>query len=48
MVEALDDLFETIDSEKYYPAMNVMGNALFGQISSLAGAREEIDRRCHC
>ena len=42
MVEALDDLFETIDPKKYYPVMTVLGNALFGQISRVAGVREAL------
>ena len=42
MVDALDELFETIDPKKYYPVMNVMGNAIFGQISRVAGAREAL------
>ena len=41
MVQALGDLFETIDPDKYIPIMTVMGNALFGRISSIAGAREK-------
>ena len=42
MVQELDELFETIDPEKYYPVMTLLGNAIFGQISSIAGAREEM------
>ncbi len=42
MVAALDDLFETIDPEKYYPVMTVMGNAIFGQVSGVAGVREAL------
>ncbi len=42
MVEALDSLFVTIDPEKYYPVMTVLGNAIFGQISRVAGAREAL------
>jgi|GEM_PF-4693943 len=38
MVDALDDLFEPIDPEKYFSVMTVMGNAIFGRISSVAGA----------
>lgn len=41
MVKELDGLFETLDPEKYIPVMTVMGNALFGRISKVAGAREE-------
>ena len=42
MVRALDGLFETIDPQRYIPVMTVMGNAIFGQISSMAGAREQL------
>jgi len=42
MVEKLDGLFETIDPDKYIPVMTVMGNAIFGRISSMAGAREKL------
>ncbi|MFK7853643.1 MAG: ABC transporter transmembrane domain-containing protein [Granulosicoccus sp.] len=42
MVQELGDLFETIDPEKYIPVMTVMGNALFGRISKMAGAREKM------
>ena len=42
MVDALDGLFETIDPQKYIPVMTVMGNALFGRISSMVGARENL------
>ncbi len=42
MVEAMDGLFERIDPSKYFPAMSVMGNALFGRISAVAGARESL------
>ena len=42
MVEALDGLFETLDPEKYIPVMTLMGNALFGRVSSIAGAREKM------
>jgi CRP-like cAMP-binding protein len=42
MVEELGELFETIDSQKYMPVMTVMGNAIFGRISKMAGARENL------
>ncbi|OED35221.1 ABC transporter ATP-binding protein [Chromatiales bacterium (ex Bugula neritina AB1)] len=42
MVQAMDGLFETIDPEKYIPVMTVMGNAIFGRISGIAGARETL------
>ncbi|NUH64073.1 cyclic nucleotide-binding domain-containing protein [Sulfitobacter sp. S0837] len=41
MVAELDGLFETIDPSKYFPVMTVLGNAIFGRISILAGAREK-------
>ncbi|MEM5542724.1 ABC transporter transmembrane domain-containing protein [Sulfitobacter sp. AS92] len=41
MVAELDGLFEKIDPKKYIPVMSVLGNAIFGRISSLAGAREK-------
>ncbi|MFK7997388.1 MAG: ABC transporter transmembrane domain-containing protein [Granulosicoccus sp.] len=41
MVQELGELFETIDAQKYIPVMTVMGNALFGRISAMAGAREK-------
>lgn len=42
MVKGLDGLFETISPEKYYPVMTAMGNAIFGRVSRIAGAREEL------
>ncbi len=42
MVAALDGLFETIDPQKYIPVMTVLGNALFGRTSNMAGAREAL------
>ena len=42
MVDELDGLFQTIDPEKYYPVLTVIGNAIFGQISSVAGVREAL------
>lgn len=42
MVQKLDGLFATIDPNKYIPVMTVMGNAIFGRISSMAGAREKL------
>lgn len=42
MVQKLDGLFETIDPDKYIPVMTVMGNAIFGRISGMAGAREKM------
>ncbi len=42
MVQELDELFAPIDPQKYIPVMTVMGNAIFGRISSMAGARENM------
>ncbi len=42
MVQELDGLFETIDPQKYIPVMTLMGNALFGRISKMAGSREKL------
>lgn len=41
MVDALGGLFKTIDNSEYIPVMTVLGNVLFGRISTLAGAREK-------
>ena len=42
MVQAMDGLFETIDPAKYYPVLTVMGNAIFGRVSRIAGVREAV------
>lgn len=42
MVQELGELFETIDSQKYIPVMTMMSNAIFGRISKMAGARENM------
>ena len=42
MVEELGVIFETLDPKKYVPLMTLMGNAIFGRISELAGAREKL------
>lgn len=42
MVQRLDGLFQTIDAEKYIPVMTVLGNAIFGRISGMAGAKESL------
>lgn len=42
MVEEMGEVFETIDSQKYIPVMTLMGNAIFGRISNMAGARENL------
>ncbi len=41
MVAQLDGLFETLNPETYIPIMTVLGNAIFGRISNMAGAREK-------
>jgi len=41
LVAQLDGLFETIDPDRYIPVMSVLGNAIFGRISNMAGAREQ-------
>ena len=41
LVAEMDGLFMTIDPDKYQPIMTVFGNAIFGRISGIAGAREE-------
>ena len=42
MVEELGVFFETLDPKKYIPLMTLMGNAIFGRVSELAGAREKL------
>ena len=42
MVEKLDGLFKPIEPQEYFPVMSVLGNAIFGRISSMAGAREKL------
>jgi len=41
MVESLDGLFEPIDPNSYYSVMTLLGNAIFGRISNMAGARRK-------
>ncbi len=41
ILEELDGLFERISEDKYIPVMTVLGNAIFGRISGMAGAREQ-------
>jgi len=41
MVEEMDGLFQTIDPQRYIPTMTVLGNSIFGRISSIAGARKK-------
>lgn len=41
ILEELDGLFARIDEQKYIPVKTVLGNAIFGRISSMAGAREQ-------
>lgn len=42
MVAQLEGLFETLDPAQYVPIMTLLGNAIFGRISSIAGAREKL------
>ncbi len=42
LIEEMDGLFEQIDPDKYQPVMSLLGNAIFGRISNMAGAREEL------
>jgi len=41
LVAELGGLFERISPEKYIPVMTVLGNAIFGRISGMAGAKEQ-------
>ncbi len=41
LVAQLSGLFETIDPKRYIPVMTVLGNAIFGRISNMAGGREK-------
>ncbi len=41
IVAEFGGLFMTLQPDKYIPIMTVLGNAIFGRISGLAGAREE-------
>jgi putative ABC transport system ATP-binding protein len=42
MVAKLDGLFKPIDPQDYLPVMTVFGNAIFGRVSNMAGAREKL------
>ncbi|MFT5798720.1 MAG: ABC-type multidrug transport system fused ATPase/permease subunit/CRP-like cAMP-binding protein [Candidatus Azotimanducaceae bacterium] len=42
MVSALGEMFEPIDPLEYIPVMSVLGNAIFGRVSNMAGAREKL------
>jgi putative ABC transport system ATP-binding protein len=42
IVKELGGLFEKLDPQKYIPVMTVLGNAIFGRISNMAGAREQL------
>jgi len=39
MVEEFGGLFETLDPTKYVPVMSLMGNAIFGRVSDMAGSQ---------
>jgi len=41
MVQSLDGLFEPIDPKRYYSVMTLLGNAIFGRITNMAGARRK-------
>ena len=41
MVQSLDGLFESINPHTYYSVMTLLGNAIFGRISNMAGARRK-------
>lgn len=40
LVKDLNGLFRPLDPNEYIPIMTLMGNALFGRVSAMAGARE--------
>lgn len=42
MQAKLDGLFKPIDPKNYFPVMSVFGNAIYGRVSCLAGAREKL------
>jgi putative ABC transport system ATP-binding protein len=42
MLESMGNLFESIDPDRYIPVMTLMGNAIFGRISGMAGANEDL------
>ena len=41
MLESLGGLFIPIDPQRYYSVMTLLGNAIFGRISNMAGARRK-------
>ncbi|MEM9031287.1 MAG: ABC transporter ATP-binding protein/permease, partial [Pseudomonadota bacterium] len=41
IVERLGGLFHRIEPDLYFPVMSLLGNAIYGRISSMAGAREK-------
>ncbi|MEM7438349.1 MAG: cyclic nucleotide-binding domain-containing protein [Pseudomonadota bacterium] len=41
LVAALDGLFMKIEEDRYFPIMSVLGNAIYGRISAVAGGREQ-------
>ncbi len=41
LISQMDGLFERLDEEKYIPIMTVLGNAIFGRVSGMAGGRED-------
>lgn len=41
LLESISDLFHEIQEDRYFPVMTVLGNAIYGRISRMAGAREK-------
>ncbi len=41
MLQELRGMFERLDPERYVPVMTLLGNAIFGRVSSIAGSREK-------
>jgi putative ABC transport system ATP-binding protein len=42
MLAKLDGLYRPIDPQKFIPVMSVLGNAIFGRVSNMAGSREKL------
>ncbi|MEM6988075.1 MAG: ABC transporter transmembrane domain-containing protein, partial [Pseudomonadota bacterium] len=42
MIEAFSGQFEAFDPQRYIPVMTLLGNAIFGTVSQMAGAREKV------
>jgi putative ABC transport system ATP-binding protein len=41
ILEEMGDLFARLDEQEYVPVMTVLGNAIFGRISGMPGARKQ-------